>query len=188
MQGRLARHHRFRRSPSRFPTRRKRSPCCARATSGHVAIPPANAMNSRRLMSALRRSGGGIVAPYVEVQEGPPKGDVAYGSWPCENSNARRARRNILKKLRVTRTNNAADVRLDAMLENCIFYIFLMYEFSHSQGHSRHRPISAMSAFHRSDQRANIPKSTLCTRIAPCTAAIQPVIRSPRRRAAGSPG
>jgi tripartite-type tricarboxylate transporter receptor subunit TctC len=25
---------------------------------------------------------------------------------------------------------------LDAVLENCIFYIFLMFEFSYSQGHS----------------------------------------------------
>ena len=30
------------------------------------------------------------------------------------------------------RTENAADMRLDAMLENCIFYIFSVYEFSHS--------------------------------------------------------
>ena len=51
---------------------------------------------------------------------------------PCENSNARRARRNILEKLRVMRTDNAADIRLDAMLENFIFYISRMYEFSHS--------------------------------------------------------
>jgi hypothetical protein len=26
---------------------------------------------------------------------------------------------------------------LDAVLENCIFYISLMFEFSHNQGHSR---------------------------------------------------
>ena len=30
-------------------------------------------------------------------------------------------------------TDNAADIPLDAMLENYIFYIFSMYEFSHSQ-------------------------------------------------------
>ena len=30
------------------------------------------------------------------------------------------------------RTDNAADIRLDAMLENFIFYISRMYEFSHS--------------------------------------------------------
>jgi hypothetical protein len=33
------------------------------------------------------------------------------------------------------RTDNAVDIRLDAMLENCIFYISPMYEFSHSLGH-----------------------------------------------------
>jgi hypothetical protein len=32
------------------------------------------------------------------------------------------------------RTDNAADIRLDAMLENCIFYISPVYEFSHSLG------------------------------------------------------
>ena len=58
--------------------------------------------------------------------------DVSFGSRPCENSNARRARRNILEKLRVLRTDNAADIRLDAMSENCVFYISPMYEFSHS--------------------------------------------------------
>jgi hypothetical protein len=30
------------------------------------------------------------------------------------------------------RTDYAADTRLDTMLENCIFYIFRMYEFSDS--------------------------------------------------------
>src|ERR1039457_4323810 len=62
---------------------------------------------------------------------------VRSGSRPCENSNARRARRNILEKFRVMRTNNAADIRLVAMLENYIFYISRMYEFSHSLGHKR---------------------------------------------------
>jgi hypothetical protein len=60
---------------------------------------------------------------------------VAYGSSPCENSNACRARRNILEKLRIMRTDAAADIRLDAVLENCVFYISPMYEFSHSLGH-----------------------------------------------------
>src|SRR5450759_212311 len=50
----------------------------------------------------------------------------------CENFNVRRARRNIFEKLRDMRTDNAADIRLNAMLENCIFYISPMYEFSHS--------------------------------------------------------
>ena len=30
-------------------------------------------------------------------------------------------------------TDNVTDIPLDAMLENYIFYIFRMYEFSHSQ-------------------------------------------------------
>src|SRR5437879_982105 len=60
--------------------------------------------------------------------------DRRLGPRPCENSNARRARRNIFEKLRVLRTDNAADVRLDAILENCIFYISAMHEFSHSLG------------------------------------------------------
>jgi hypothetical protein len=57
---------------------------------------------------------------------------VCFVPRPCENSNARRARRNILEKLRVMRIDNAADIRLDVMLENFIFYISRMYEFSHS--------------------------------------------------------
>ncbi len=58
--------------------------------------------------------------------------NVRFGSRPCENSNARRARSNILEKFRVMRTDNAADIRLVATLENSIFYISRMYEFSHS--------------------------------------------------------
>src|SRR5450830_143923 len=56
----------------------------------------------------------------------PIRPNVADGSRPCENSNARRARRNILDKLRFIRTHNTADIRLDAMLENYIFYISRM--------------------------------------------------------------
>src|SRR6266404_7477683 len=63
--------------------------------------------------------------------------NVAFGSWPCKNSNARRARRNILEKLRVMRIDDSADMRLDAVLENCIFYIFPMYEFLHSLGQTQ---------------------------------------------------
>ena len=53
--------------------------------------------------------------------------NVRVGSWSCKNSNARRARRNILEKLRFMRTDDAADIRLSAVWENCIFYIFPMY-------------------------------------------------------------
>ena len=63
--------------------------------------------------------------------------DVRFGSWVGKNSNAHRVRRNILEKLRVMRIDDSADMRLDAVLENCIFYIFPMYEFLHSLGHSR---------------------------------------------------
>ena len=59
---------------------------------------------------------------------------VGRGSWSCENSSALRERRNISVKLGIMRTHHAADIRLDAPLENCIFYISPMYEFSHSLG------------------------------------------------------
>jgi len=39
--------------------------------------------------------------------------------------------------MRVMKTNNAVDVWPDAALKNFIFYIFRMYEFSHSLGHKR---------------------------------------------------
>jgi hypothetical protein len=63
--------------------------------------------------------------------------DVRFGSRLCENFNVRRARRNIFEKLRDMRIDNAADIRLNVMLGNCIFYISPMYEFSHSLGQSR---------------------------------------------------
>jgi hypothetical protein len=63
--------------------------------------------------------------------------NVCFGSRLCENFNVRRARRNIFEKLRDMRTDNAADIRLNAMLGNCIFYISPMYEFSHSLGQKR---------------------------------------------------
>jgi len=62
--------------------------------------------------------------------------NVRKRSSPCENSNACRARRSILEKLRIMRTDAAADIRLDAVLENCILYISPMYVFSHSLGQS----------------------------------------------------
>ena len=80
-----------------------------------------------------------ISTAWVLVPPVRRKADVSLkprhvGDWPrpCENSKARRARRNILEKLRGLRTDNAADTRLDAMSENCVFYISPMYEFSHS--------------------------------------------------------
>src|SRR5262245_51604096 len=52
-----------------------------------------------------------------------------YGSWLCENSSARRARRNISKKLRIMESNDAARAMFDTLLENCIFYISPMLSF-----------------------------------------------------------
>src|SRR5207249_1875519 len=70
----------------------------------------------------------------------------ALGSWLCENSSARRARRNISKKLRIMESNDAARAMFDVLLENCIFYISPMYEFLHSQGQSRRSNTSDESA------------------------------------------
>src|SRR5258707_8628955 len=60
-----------------------------------------------------------------------------FGSWLFENSSARRARRNISKKLRTMESNRAARTMFDTLLENCIFYISQLYEFSHRLGHER---------------------------------------------------
>src|SRR5262245_35601009 len=62
---------------------------------------------------------------------------VRCGSWLCENSSARRARRNISKKLRTMESNRAARTMFDTLPENCIFYISPMYEFSHRLGQKR---------------------------------------------------
>src|SRR5262245_10846979 len=55
----------------------------------------------------------------------------------CENSSARRARRNISKKLRTMESNRAPRAMFDTLLENCIFYISQLYEFSHRLGQIR---------------------------------------------------
>ena len=60
--------------------------------------------------------------------------DVRYGSWSCENSSALRKRRNISVKLGIMKPNHPAHIRLNTVLENCIFYISTMYEFSHRVG------------------------------------------------------
>src|SRR5260370_28854477 len=43
--------------------------------------------------------------------------DGRDGSWLCENSSARRARRNISKKLRTMESNRAARTMFDTLLE-----------------------------------------------------------------------
>src|ERR1035437_3607747 len=65
------------------------------------------------------------------------------------------ARRNIFDKLRVIRTDNTADIRLDAMLENYIFYISRMYEVSHSLGQKRTNHAGPKSTFVRSCPKAD---------------------------------
>jgi hypothetical protein len=59
------------------------------------------------------------------------------GSWLCENSSARRAPRNISKKLRTMESNRAPRTMYYTLLENCIFYISQLYEFSHRLGQTR---------------------------------------------------
>jgi hypothetical protein len=61
---------------------------------------------------------------------------VQTGSWPCENFSGRATRRNISEQLHLWESNHTAHARFDALLENCVFYISRMYEFSHSVGHS----------------------------------------------------
>jgi len=85
----------------------------------------------------LRRVSDCIRSHYTDtVRNIRVSPDVRVGSWSCKNANARPTRRNILGKLRVTRIDDSADMRLDAVLENCIFYILPTYEFLHSLGQS----------------------------------------------------
>ncbi len=68
------------------------------------------------------------------------------------------------------RTDNAADMRLDAMLKNCIFYISPMYEFSHSLGQKRPKDeVRVESALpqtadigRRGWQVSSVPSTDLC--------------------------
>ena len=57
--------------------------------------------------------------------------------WPCRNSSVLRARRRNSAKFRVVKFTYSAQIRLDTVLENCIFYIASMYEFLHSQGQNQ---------------------------------------------------
>ena len=64
--------------------------------------------------------------------------------------------------MRVMKTNNAVDVWPDAALKNFIFYIFRMYEFSHSLGHKRTNHPGLKSIFVRyapnSGQNVAVPR------------------------------
>ena len=90
----------------------------------------------RRLVMQLQRcfaTGGRRVKVNFAMRKSLAA-HVAFGSWPRENSNAFRARRRISEELRIMTLNHAAQIRLDTVFENCIFYISSMYEFLHSQG------------------------------------------------------
>ena len=80
--------------------------------------------HSRRFRPGSRKSALPLKADFIADMP-----DVGFVPRLCENSNARRASRKSWRNLRVVRTENAADTRLDAMSENCIFYISPMYEF-----------------------------------------------------------
>src|SRR5262245_20988451 len=89
-----------------------------------------------------RRGGASTIRPMVTRAPCAALRDfnpayVGFGSWLCENSSARRARRNISKKLRTMESNRAPRTMFDTLLENCIFYISQLYEFSHRLGQDR---------------------------------------------------
>jgi hypothetical protein len=104
-------------------------------------------LNSREQHSGLNRRTPGEIRAGIALWQQPY--EVRFGSWSCENSGTRRARRNISEKLRIMKPNHTAHMRLDAVLENCIFYISPLYEFSHSQGHSRPGRACSRSAYVR---------------------------------------
>jgi hypothetical protein len=53
--------------------RRIRSPCCARAESGHAAAPPRSVMNSRRLMTGLPFRHFGHITSTATAARRPPR-------------------------------------------------------------------------------------------------------------------
>src|SRR5260221_4976314 len=95
--------------------------------SGVVLWPECDIARSR--MDVRFRGKSGRAADITGTTEFDPN-----RSWLCENSSARRARRNISKKLRTMESNRAARTMFDTLLENCIFYISQLYEFSRRLG------------------------------------------------------
>jgi hypothetical protein len=63
--------------------------------------------------------------------------NVRFGSWLCEKSSSCRAHGMILAQLPSGELNHTVRLMHDTGLENRIFYISAMYEFSHSLGHER---------------------------------------------------
>jgi hypothetical protein len=53
-------------------------------------------------------------------------------------------------------------MRLDAVLENCVFYISLMYEFSHSQGQKQTYAIDYVRFTPRKRTQTSAPAPQSC--------------------------
>src|SRR5439155_2489411 len=94
------------------------------------------AAQSSMTRPAAEPAGGATLQPVASGYRAIEVAVDCLRPWPFENSSARRARRNISKKWRIMRAN-AAHIRLDPVLENCIFHISAMHEFSHSQDPER---------------------------------------------------
>src|SRR5260221_7557538 len=101
-----------------------------------------------------------------------------------ENSSARRARRNISKKLRTMESNRAARTMFDTLLENCIFYISQLYEFSHRLGQTRSSgDVRCTTAL---PPKADVHPRSCYVAFVP-NSDIGQIIRSPRRRWRAAP-
>src|SRR5262245_25789345 len=117
-------------------------------SAGHCAR--ASGLRTARLRNAIQLMranfmGGGIAGSRDSSQALAAVRDFdatfdRFGSGLCENSSARRARRNISEKLRIMESNRAPRTMFDTLLENCIFYISQLYEFSHRLGQKRRGP------------------------------------------------
>src|SRR5215813_10044186 len=60
-------------------------------------------------------------------------------------------------------SNRAPRTMFDTLLENCIFYISQLYEFSHSQGQTRSfGDVGSMSGFRLMTQHAQIAERKYC--------------------------
>src|SRR5262245_42341482 len=81
----------------------------------------------RRYSSALVRDTASPPLVRQTTNEMGQESVPGCGSWLCENSSDRRARRNISKKLRTMESNHAAPMMFDTLSENCLFYISPMY-------------------------------------------------------------
>src|SRR3974390_985656 len=62
---------------------------------------------------------------------------VSQGSWSCKNADGRSARRTAFRGRLLGKLNHNSGGYGIHVLENCIFYISVMYEFLHNQGHKQ---------------------------------------------------